>query len=211
MTRPNTPSTLPGLSAALITISTLVLTAIPVGALVRHSAKLDAGRTITIPVEIARAQDKAVVPLVDIATPLQTLTPAQLSGDNYFSAGDPVYVFLKDAGTVWYPYAVLRNLPTGGENLREDQVMLAGHIISSNDDKIEIAYGFDRIAPRRDFVHDALRRSGQTTQLELAVNDKGVATVSALWLDGTYYSQRPSLNLTLDGFNIITDKIAPPT
>ncbi|WP_017930190.1 hypothetical protein [Robiginitomaculum antarcticum] len=204
------PSNMARLSTGLVLIAALILTAIPVGALATRSVKLNAGRTITLPVQITRAQDKSIVPLVDIATPLQTLLPAQLSGDNYFSVGDTVYVFLKDAGTVWYPYAVLRKLPYHGENLRDDQIMLAGYIVSMDDGEIKVEYGFDQIAPRRDFVRDALRRSGQQTQLELSVSDQGVGRVSGLWLDGKHYSQRPSLNLTLDGFNIITESSAPP-
>ena len=188
----------------------LGLTAIPVSAVITQSVKLNSGRIITLPVEISRAQIQTIVPMIDVSVFIQNIDLSTISGDNYVSPGDKAHIYMKNTGGVWYPYAVLKSLPAGGETLREDQIMLTGHVTQREGSEIIIAYDFDRIAPRRDFVHAALRRTGQYTQLELVIDDAGRAAVSALSLDGKRYSQRPSLKPVLDGFNIKTDSKAPP-
>ena len=197
-------------SRGLALLCGMLLTAIPVGAVITHSAKLNSGRTIILPVDISRTQVQTIVPMIDVSVFIQDITLSGISGDDYFSAGDKVHVFMRNTGGVWYPYAVLRSLPEGGENLREDQIMITGLVSAAKDGKIKIAYDFDRIAPRRDFARAALRRAGQTTQLELVIGNDGSAVVSALSLDGKRYSQRPSLKPVLDGFNINTAIKAPP-
>lgn len=198
------------ISRGLAILCALGLTTIPVGAVINQSNKLNSGRTITLPVEISRAQVQTLVPMIDVSAFIQTISLASISGDDYFSAGDKAHVFMKNTGGVWYPYAVLRSLPAGGENLRDDQIMLTGHVTGAAEGQIKIAYDFDRIAPRRDFVYAALRRTGQYTELELVVGKDGTAAVSALSLDGKRYSQRPSMKLVLEGFSIMTDSKAPP-
>lgn len=198
------------MSRGLAVLCALGLTAIPVSAVITQSVKLNSGRIITLPVEISRAQIQTIVPMIDVSVFIQNIDLSTISGDNYVSPGDKAHIYMKNTGGVWYPYAVLKSLPAGGETLREDQIMLTGHVTQREGSEIIIAYDFDRIAPRRDFVHAALRRTGQYTQLELVIDDAGRAAVSALSLDGKRYSQRPSLKPVLDGFNIKTDSKAPP-
>jgi len=197
-------------SRGLAVLCALGLSAVPLAAVINQSAKLNAGRTITLPVEISRAQVQTLVPMIDISVFIQNLTLSTISGDDYFSVGDKAHVFMRNTGGVWYPYAVLGSLPAGGESLRDDQIMITGQVSASGSGRIEVAYDFDRISPRRDFVRAALRRTGQYTQLELVIGADGSATVSALSLDGKRYSQRPSVKPVLDGFNIKTDSKAPP-
>lgn len=198
------------MSRGLAVLCALGLTAIPVSAVITQSVKLNSGRIITLPVEISRAQIQTIVPMIDVSVFIQNIDLSTISGDDYVSPGDKAHIYMKNTGGVWYPYAVLKSLPAGGETLREDQIMLTGHVTQREGSEIIIAYDFNRIAPRRDFVHAALRRTGQYTQLELVIDDAGRAAVSALSLDGKRYSQRPSLKPVLDGFNIKTDSKAPP-
>lgn len=197
-------------SRGLAILCALGLTAAPMGAVINQSAKLNAGRAITLPVEISRAQAQTLVPMIDVSVFIQNITLDAISGDDYFSVGDKAHIFMRNTGGVWYPYAVLRSLPAGGENLRDDQIMITGQVSASEGGRIHVSYDFDRISPRRDFVRAALRRTGQYTQLELVIGADGSAAVSALSLDGKRYSQRPSVKPVLDGFNIKTDSKAPP-
>lgn len=188
----------------------LVLSALPVAAITSQASRVESGVRMSFPVIVERTSTQKWLPRLSVTSSLHQLNYSALSGDKSFSPGQRVYVFYSKSGQIWYPYAILKSLPEGDAIHQDGTVMLRARVAQADHSRLKLSYDFDDISPSAEVVRSALRKSRQNINLEIAVDERGVASVSALVIDGRRYDQRVTLNAVLDGGRSTGASSMPP-
>jgi len=177
----------------------LLLSALPFAAMYVQSKRVVSGTLLRLPVTMERVENRAFTPQIKLNTPLATIDTNIVAGDNNFTDGGQVFVFLSPGpNAIWYPYAVSHRAPR--QSCKEmDCLVLSGRVENVAQGQLTIGYQFENYVPGADMLARIPDfNKGGRGELSLSVSADGSATVRALHLGGETITQ-PIIPLTLDG------------
>ncbi len=177
----------PSRSIARTVLTGLILSAVPVLSLASQSMNRSSTTALLLPATIEH-QDGGL----QARSNLNTLELSQMAGDDNMAVGDVVYVHIETSGEkVSYPFAISQNRPdNSGANNDTNTITLRGIVTDRVDDKLYIRYLFEAL-PKQAALSRALakveNKGGNKAELELSVNRRAVARVTAVRLAGKLF------------------------
>ncbi len=189
----------PSRSIARTVLTGLILSAVPVLSLASQSLNTPNTTTLLLPATI-EYQDGGM----QARSNLNTLDLSQMAGDNNMAVGDVVYVHIETSGAkISYPFAISQNRPDNSgvnsdANNDSHTITLRGIVTDRVDDRLYIRYLFEALPKHAELsralaqiekTHEEKRekKAGSKVELELSVNRRAVARVTAVRLDGKLY------------------------
>ncbi len=173
----------PSRSIARTVLTGLILSAVPVLSLASQSLNTPRTTALLLPATIEH-QNGAM----QARSNLNTLELSQIAGDENMVIGDVVYVHIETSGAkISYPFAISQNRPTHTD---ANTITLRGIVTDRVDDKLYLRYLFEAL-PKQVALTQALahteKKGENRVELELSVNRRAVARVTAVRLDGKLY------------------------
>lgn len=189
----------------------LALLSLPVLTLGQAAYRQSAGAPLRLDANAQLTGRNALVPVISVTTPIHSLDLTDLSGDDYFAAGAPAFVFLKNGGgDIWYPFAALNRRPLQFTP-DPDTLMIRGKVAAQNETVLTLSYDFDRLSPPAELERQMRVRYDSPLQIGLAVMPDGRAQITDIYLSGARFDQRIIPNVALRGGSKMAASKAPPT
>ena len=181
----------------------LLILLVPFFAIAYQSYRINYGITMRLPVKISYSEHKSalnIFPQIKLSTPLNTISTANVAGQNVFLAEDNVFVFLSPGpDNIWYPYAVSKRPPEQGCQV-DECLVLSGEIAEAQSGTIQIHYQFEDFVPSDQILQMIRYKMPRHSEITLVIGKDGRAAVRSLHLDGQTLNQRKMDMPALFGF-----------
>ncbi len=172
----------------------VVLAGFPLIAIARHSYVQDQDIHFEVSSTISPRSD---VENFDIWSDINMLDLAKLSGSNNFLRGQTVFVHMsKGPNNIAYPFAVTSNRP---ENTDKSVFTIRGKVTGRDQTTLIVRYNFETFLPSKPIQKVVRSDPSREAKAVLAINDKGLARLVSVEIEGKSYPYRKIDLPALDG------------
>jgi uncharacterized membrane-anchored protein len=162
-------------------LTAAAMTAFLVGLIADHHVRRANGAEILLDLEPVDPRDLLAGYYIVISTPLHSIDPEQLDGDNVFDAGGDIYVVVEaEADGSWQPVSIHSEQPVDG-------VFLLGKVQWASRNAIRVRYNIERFyadADTAQALEDIRRLNRASLRLIVSVGADGRAIIRGLEING---------------------------
>lgn len=164
-----------------LVLITAAMTAFLIGMVVDHAVRRASGTEVILDLEPVDPRDLLAGYYVIVSTPLHTLEPDSLAGDDAFAAGDDLYAIIEeDEDGSWRAVSIHLSRPEAG-------VFLHGKVQYASETMIRANYNLERYYADEETAQALeLRRRDdiESMRLIVSVGPDGRALIRGIEIDG---------------------------
>jgi len=173
----------------------VILAGFPLIAIARHSYVQDQDIHFEVNSTISPRSD---VENFDIWSDINMLDLVKLSGSNAFLRGQTVFVHMsKGPNNIAYPFAVTSDRP---ETTDKTVFTIRGKVTGRDTTTLIVRYNFETFLPSKPIQKIVRAHPSNEAKTILAINDKGVARLVSVEINGKNYPYRKIDLSSFDGF-----------